>query len=432
MDSPSSGVDQTCLRVVVIKDGEPLPQFCAPWTFRVGNLCTELARRGHDVTWISSTFRHNEKEFYCLEETVEEREEGYEMRFLQAGGYRGNISFGRWRHHLRFALGVAKVLRELPRPDVVICCIPILEVATICQFYCNRQKIPMILDIQDPWPKVFVDYAPQALKPLVRTALAPYFWNAARLFRSAHSLVSVSHGFLSWAQNLARRGARSRARDKVVYIGGHGGTAEIAPDPLLATKGLRSIYMGAFAGPYDFEPLARMLEIQAARGDDHHMFILGKSGKRYERLRERLQSLPNVTFTGWLPREQVYAVAKTCHLGWLPLGLGNEGYAPNKLFEYPALGLPIATRRQGEAGEMVAKHGIGFCYDDCPESLASELSSLIPGGDKLEGWRARCEIFSKRIGDARVCAGQFADHIERAVASARRPEGPARLSMRNL
>lgn len=414
--SPAPSSENRRLRVVVIKDGEPLPQFCAPWTFRIGNLCTELARRGHDTVWISSTFRHNEKEFYAQEETVEERQEGYEMRFLQAGSYRSNISFGRWKHHARLAWRVSRVLQERPRPDVVVCCIPILEVASVCRAFCKKQGVPLVLDIQDPWPQIFVDYAPRPLKPLVRAALTPYFWNAAHLFGTADSLVSVSHGFLSWAQRLGRRDARRRSWDRVVYIGGHRSIAEIEPDPLRPTSGLRTLYMGAFNGAYDLEPLARMLEVQAARGDDHHMFVLGHSGKRYLRLRERLEGLPNVTFTGWIPREQVYAIAQTCHLGWLPLDVGNEGYAPNKLFEYPALGLPVGARRQGEAGRLVEEHGIGFQHDGDGEALADFVAGLRPGEGLLEGWRARCAIFSQRVGDARICAGQFADQVERIAA----------------
>lgn len=423
MESPTD--DTRSLRVVVIKDGEPLPQFCAPWTFRIGNLCTELAHRGHQVSWISSTFRHNEKKFYVESETVERRPEGYDMHFLPAGSYQSNISLGRWIHHAKFALQVLKTLRAGPKPDAVVCCIPILEVAAACRLYCSRHKVPLLLDIQDPWPKVFVDYAPEPTKWAVRAGLSPYFLGAAHLFGTADSLLSVSHGFLSWAQELGQRSSRRKGWDKVVYIGGHRSTEEITADPLQPTSGLRSLYMGAFAGPYDFEPLARMLEIQALQKDSHHMFILGHSGKRYQRLRERLEPLPNVTFTGWLPREKVYAIAKTCHLGWLPLGHGQQGYAPNKLFEYPALGLPVATLRQGEAGEMIEKHGIGFCYDSSGESLVEELSRLQPGGAILEGWKARCEIFARKIGDARVCAGQFADHIEKVVAYHRRPKEPA-------
>lgn len=417
MDSRST------LRIAIVKDGETFPHLCAPWTLRTGNLAREMARRGHDVTWYSSTFMHNEKEFYALEETVEVRQEGYRMHLLQAGGYRRNISLARWLHHSRLARRLYPILKAQAGLDVVLCCIPILEVAAACLLFCKHRGIPLILDIQDPWPRTFVDYAPAPLRGLVRALLAPYFFGAARLFGQADSVVACSAGFLDWAQRMSHRSERRRRLDRVVYHGAHNVKGLVSPDPMKPTGGLRSIYMGAFAGIYDLEPVAALAEAQAARGDDHHFFLVGQGGARYEKLRERLGGLPNVTFTGWIPREQAYALAQTCHLGWLPLAEGTEDFLPNKPFEYAALGLAVATSSQGESGRLVCDHGLGFRYDPAqPAALLAEVASLTPGGEKLEAWRARCPEFSRRVGDAQVCIGQFADHIERIVELRSRTE----------
>lgn len=405
------------LRVAIVKDGETFPHLCAPWTLRTGNLNREMARRGHDVTWYSSTFMHNEKEFYATEETVEEREEGYRMHLLPAGGYRRNISFARWLHHTRLARRLYPILKAQPGLDVVVCAIPILEVAAACLLFCKHRGIPLILDIQDPWPQTFVSYAPAPLRGLVRAVLTPYFLGAARLFGQADSLVACSAGFLEWAQRLSRRSESRRSRDRVVYHGAHDVRGIVSPDPMLVTRGLRSIYMGAFAGIYDLEPIAALAEAQAARGDDHHFFLVGQGGVRYEKLRERLGKLPNVTFTGWIPREQAYALAQTCHLGWLPLTEGTEDFLPNKPFEYASMGLAVATSSKGESGRLVTDHGLGFRYHpEKPEELLSRVASLAPGAGELEVWRSRCPEFSRCVGDAQVCTEEFADHIERIIS----------------
>lgn len=412
------------LRIAIVKDGETFPHLCAPWTLRIGNLAREMAQRGHDVTWYSSTFMHNEKEFYALEETLEEREEGYRMHLLHAGGYRRNISFARWLHHSRLAHRLYPILKSQSGLDVVVCCIPILEVAAACLLFCKHRGIPLILDIQDPWPQTFVDYAPAPLRGLVRAVLAPYFYGAARLFGQADSVVACSAGFLGWAQRLSRRPERQRAMDRVVYHGAHDVNGLVSPDPYKPTGGLRSIYMGAFAGIYDLEPIAALAEVQAARGDDHQIFLVGQGGVRYERLRERLGGLSNVTFTGWIPRQKAYALAQPCHLGWLPLVEGTEDFLPNKPFEYASLGLAVATSSQGESGRLVTDHGLGFLYDPRrPDELLAEVATLRPGEERLEAWRARCPDFSRRVGDARVCIGQFGDHIERIVDLHRRAQG---------
>lgn len=400
------------LRVVVVKDGEPLPQVCAPWTFRTGNLCCALAARRHDVTWLTSTFDHNSKTFHAVGSTAETLSEGYTIQFLPCGSYRRNISFARWIHHGRYGLAVLQTLRRSPKPDVIVCCVPILEAAAACLFYGIRHQVPVVLDIQDPWPRVFVDYAPQRLRPLVRGVLSPYFWAARWMFSHAYALTSVSQGFLDWARELGRRDEDDHGLDKVVYIGGHRLHEAIVPEALVRTVGLRTIYMGAFAGPYDFEPIVAMLEVHAAKRVPHHLFILGHSGKRYQRLRQRIEHLPNVTFTGWVPRERAYAIAKTCHLGWLPLGMGHPGFAPNKLFEYPALGLPVLTPQGSDAAKIVERHGIGWCYEPMGQGLAEKIAELSPEDPLLKVWRTHCDEFSREVGDAKVCSETFADLIE--------------------
>lgn len=406
------------LQLAVVKDGELLPQFCAPYTMRIGNLCQGLAKRGHGVTWYQSTFRHNEKTFYAPKETVEEMPQGYRMHFLPAGSYRRHISFARWFHHCRLAVMLFRRLLEGPKLDAVVCCIPILEVAAACFFYCRLKKVPLILDILDPWPRIFVDYAPKALRPLVRALLTPYFALARRLFAGVEVLVACSQGFLSWAYGLSGRTPEKRLADRVIYLGAHRELDLLPLDPLLKTGGLRSIFMGGFGGPYDFEPICQMLEEQAKAGSDHHMFFLGQSGKRYQRLRSRLEKLPNVSFTGWLPRQRAYQIAKTCHLGWLPLGIDTDDYMPNKVFEYPALGLPFATRKGGESGEMVAEYGLGLCYKgDSGQELVERLAELKPGCHQLNRWKENAQKFYQSIASAEICTNQYCDLIEEVVRS---------------
>ncbi len=403
------------LRIALIKDGEPFPQFIAPWTLRSGNLAVALAERGHDVTWYCSTFMHYEKEFYATLDTTEERPEGYRMRLLHSGGYRRNISPQRYLHHARLGAKVYENLRQSPKPfDLIICCVPIIETALACWLHARAQKIPLILDIQDPWPEVFVTYAPRRYQAFVRGVLAPYFLLAGGLFRRADSVVSCSEGFLEWGQQLAGRDSRQCDRDRVFYHGAHDMVGKIAPCPIVETSGLRSIYAGAISRTYDLEPVLQLALAQAERGDSHHIFLAGQ-GDKYQALRNQYEQLPNVTFLGWMQRDQVYALAQTCHLGWLPLAEGRDDFLPNKPFEYAALGLAIANSSQGEAGRLIERHQMGFFYKDTAH-LISQVPHLMPGQKTLETWRRNGRRFFSTQGDAKVCAGYFADHVENVAA----------------
>src|SRR5690606_10949992 len=55
-------VENLMKHIALIKDGEPFPVECSPYSLRVGNLAAELAERGHKVSWHASTFSHYKRE----------------------------------------------------------------------------------------------------------------------------------------------------------------------------------------------------------------------------------------------------------------------------------------------------------------------------------------------------------------------------------
>lgn len=407
------------LRIVLVKDGEPFPQFIAPWTLRTGNLARELARRGHDVTWYSSTFMHYEKKLFCAGDLVEERPEGYRMHLLSAGEYSKNISLKRLLHHLQFGYRLFRSLlaQQVP-PDLVVCCIPTLEAAAACWLYTRRHRIPLLLDIRDPWPEVLVTYSPPKAQKVLRRLISPYFAFSARLFRQAKSLTSCSWSFLQWAQDFSGRNQAQRDHDRVFYHGAHEILGQISPDPIVETKGLRTLFAGSISRGYDLEPVLSAAATLSSQPDPPHFFLAGQ-GDRYDSLVARYGSLPNVTFMGWVPRAKIYALAQTCHVGWLPLGEGTEDYLPNKVFEYASMGLATAVPSLGEAGRLVTQQDMGFYYRD-QEELLSILSQLRPTQNPLERWKNKGLNYFREQGDAKVCSRDFADHIE-AMAMRARP-----------
>ncbi len=404
------------LRIVLIKDGEPLPQLCAPWTLRTGNLARELASRGHDVTWLSSTFMHYEKKLFCEKDHVEEMPDGYQLRLLSAGQYRRNISVGRFLHHIRFSSRVLAALFSDPKPpDIIISCVPTLENAAVSLLYGRRFRIPVVLDIRDLWPEIFVTYAPPAAQPALRLILSPYFAFTSTLFSKATSLVSSTFGCLKWAQGLGRRQKQTMLQDRVFYHGAHEILGQVPPDPFVPTSGLRTLFAGSISRGYDLTPILNVARKLASQPNPPHFFFAGQ-GDRYDSLTRKYGELPNVTFTGWLKRAQIYALSQTCHVGWLPLADGTDDYLPNKVFEYASMGLATAVPSIGEAGRLVLENEMGFHYRD-EESLQAMLLTLKPGDDALEQWKRQGLVYFQKHGNAKVCSSNFADHVEMLVSS---------------
>lgn len=393
------------LHIALIKDGEPLPQTCRPFYLRTGNLARVLASRGHYVTWHSSNFLHYQKELYP-ETGLLHLEEGYDLHLHSCGTYPRNISPQRWVHHARLARAVYRELMQAQHLDVIVCCVPTLESAWACSLVAKTRGVPLILDVRDPWPEVFVSAAPAGLRPLARAVLAPYFLLASRLYAGCTSLTAVSSSFLSWAQRLGRR--KEREQDQVFYIGSSDLRAAQPPSGTV-----RCIYLGGFSTIYDFGPLAEFLERPESRELDLEIFLVGAGGGQYQRLRERLEGHPKVTFTGWMERAQAYELAHSCHLGLLPLTEKAGEFMPNKPFEYASLGLALLSSARGELEQLVSRYDFGWTYDrSSVDSLARQLQEIAGNPEKLSRRRERARTFWQQEGDCDVHAGRFADHVE--------------------
>lgn len=407
------------LSVALVKDGEPLPQHCAPYPMRIGNLALELCSRGHRVCWYASTFSHHKKVMLFSQDTTWD-ELGFRQRFLYSGGYQRNISPQRWVHHSRFAVKLYKELQRCTDLDVIVCCIPMIEAALACRLVAKSKGIPLILDIRDPWPDVFLTVLPKSLVPLGRLLLYPYAKLARTLFKNAESVTACSQGFLDWAQSGSGRDPQQRDSDVVVYHGAHSPLMEQGELPAewrTEPDTIRHAYIGGFGRNYVFHTMAEAI-LRLQSDPRHHFFFVGEGSEQHRELKSRLQCCENVTFTDWLSREEAYALGRSCQVGWLPLRAGNDGFLPNKPFEYAALGLAQVVGETAEVGSLLKQHKLGHEFQQNePERLVDFLREVT--WEQIEVWQSAALKFWKEVGDAKQCANLFADHVE-SLAKANR------------
>ena len=395
--------------IALVKDGEPFPVECHPYSLRVGNLAAELAGRGHQVSWHSSNFSHYKREFVTSEQ-VNRQGEAYKIHLHQAGAYQKNVSLARWRHHFRLALAELQALLKQPELDLIFCCVPTLESALACYLVSRLRGIPLVLDIRDPWPEAFALAAPKRLRPLIKTVLFPYFQLAYGLFRHCTSLTAVSQSFLDWAQKSSGRASSRKGLDAVFYHGCHD---LLGSRPLQPPEGpLRIVYMGGFSTIYEFETLRKALQNGLGNSPEVEFILLGQGGDHYDGLRAELEQYDNLHLPGWLPREEAYRLASTCHLGLIPLKASHSDFLPNKPFEYASLGLGLLSSGQGEVRNLVETNGCGWHFREGDHnSFQAILSRLGRHPEELQHARQQARDFWKRQGDARAIARRLADHL---------------------
>src|SRR5262249_36225717 len=94
------------------------------------------------------------------------------------------------------------------QPDVILASLPTVELALSAVKYGQQRGVPVILDMRDMWPDIFVDHAPSVIRPGVRMLLSTFFADARPACAGATAITGITDDFLSWG---LRRGGRSKS-----------------------------------------------------------------------------------------------------------------------------------------------------------------------------------------------------------------------------
>lgn len=124
-----------------------------------------------------------------------------------------------------------------------------------------------------------------------------------------------------------------------------------------------------------------------------YQLVIAGSGDEEKRLHELVKSLgleDRVRFTGQLPFEMLSAEALKAHVGLCLLenrGLNYFHSLPNRLFDYPALGLPIIATGFPDISEIVNTYETGLLVDVMdPVQIAKMIRIACEDSARREQW----------------------------------------------
>lgn len=402
------------MRIWIVSTSDPVPyvdrgqRLC-----RYGRLAAVMAEAGHEVRFWASSFDHMTKKHRCVGPLSCEPAPTLHVELLEAPGYPSNVSWRRIRHNRSLARSFRRRAEELAeKADLIFTSIPCLEMAEAATEYARTSNIPVVVDIEDIWPDLYLTALPQFLVPLGRALLWTEFRRARRLLRRATVVTAVSQTYLDWALKLA---GRAPGPQDGVYPLGYPEAVRPTSEQLdreaeelrhrygLASDHFFAVYVGQFGACYDLETVvaaARLLE----RTSPQIHFLLAGTGDKEPFLKERAQGLGNVTFTGWLDQAGIMPVL---HLGQVGLAAYTDRATqslPFKPFEYMAASLPIISSLSGELADLLAEERIGLQYQaGNAESLANAIQALAEdkAGSGEMGRRAR-EVFLQRYETAAI------------------------------
>jgi glycosyltransferase involved in cell wall biosynthesis len=415
-------------KIWIVEQGEPLP-FPAGERgnrlMRAGILAQTLAGRGHDVTWWTSAFNHQLKAHASDQDASMRTEEGFTLRLIWSPGYARHISLQRYRDHRILAHRLKAAMDREEAPHLILCGLPIPELAGVCADYGRRNTVPVVVDIRDWWPDIFYLSLPGPLRPLGKLFTIPMAVSTRRGCRGASALTAVTPEFLRWG--LAKAGRQASDKDAVFHLGYPSqplGSAVMEEGrQFWSSLGVTSdshilLYLGMFNQTFDLDTIVDAASL-LQQGSCPARFLLCGDGDKGEEYRQKAKGLKNVLFPGWINQAQIRVIMEMATAGLAPYP-DREDFRcqiSNKAIEYLSHGLPVlSSPANGALSDFLKENHCGMTYRN---GRARELASLVEYVCRHSDLRREMSANALRVFqkcfDAQKVYGAMADHLEKLI-----------------
>lgn len=383
------------MRAWLLHIGEDLPVDGTQRTFRYGYLAQALAARGHQVLRWAPTFRHQAKVHRFSSDRRIDIEPNYTIQFVHSPGYRRNAGIQRLRAYRILGNRFRRLAESDTPPDVIVAAIPSLEWAEAATNYGRCHGVPVVIDVRDLWPDVFLNALPKTARRFGRIPLAHYERAANRACARATALTAVSPSYLQWA--LKKAGRQMRPHDRVVPIGFE---PEVLPESVmqlnllvLRNRGIdpslpTCVFSGEFERSYDLETVLKAARKIQTEGSPVVQFIFCGDGSQMPMLKRQAVGLPHVHFLGWVNAPMLQAALTISSIGLCAYADDALQSLPNKPFEYMSNSLDILSSLSGDLAELLHRHQCGLTYRaGDADSLAQAVAELVNDPRRLSEMR---------------------------------------------
>ena len=422
------------MTIWLVKIGEPVPigPEVADRVHRTGYLAQYLAARKHQVTWWTSTFDHYRKKHISGERIVQ-LGDNLSIRLLHGCGYSKNIGLERLVDHALIARKFRKAITREPRPDIIVAALPTVDLCLASLEYGRSRNVPVVLDMRDMWPDIFVDAVPSLLRSVARPLLAPFFQQARHACAHATAITGITEAFVEWG--LARGGRKRSPLDRAFPF------AYPATEPRPEALRSAAAFWDSQGVPPGSDPLvvcfvgnlSRQLDVahfmEAARTLNESgrqvQFVVCGAGERLEEYRRAAAAVPGVLFPGWIDAAKINILLERSHLGIDPLPDRYDFLATinNKAVEYLSAGVPVVSSpRHGVLCDLLRREACGLSYaTGDANGLADLLAALHDGRDRLTRMSLQArKVFGQQFAAEKVCGAMAAhfEHVARAFRGA--------------
>jgi glycosyltransferase involved in cell wall biosynthesis len=413
------------MNIWLLTIGEPVPvsRNSGDRLLRTGYFSHCLASNGHRVTWWASTFDHFRKMHHFAEDTTIEINQGLEIKLLFGGGYSSNLSLRRILDHRRIAQKFFRTAHSLPVPDLLLCSFPTIELSLASVRYGLKYKVPVVLDMRDMWPDIFLDFMPPLLRSSAAFLAWPMFRNAREACVGATAITGITEAFVEWGLEKAGRprtgldrffpmgyASRPPEYEKIIeaekFWDGHGITAD--------KNDFVVCCIGNFSRHLDLETVVSAANILRESGTPFSFVLCGR-GDRLEELRMMGAQNPQIFFPGWVDAAQIHVLMRRSRVGLDPMPYRRDFLSTinNKAIEYLSAALPIiSSPDHGVLSDFLQKYQCGMSYPHGDaEALANLLLKLYQKDESLQEMSRNAGGLFKKMFRAETVYTEMMEHL---------------------
>ena len=402
------------MKIWIIQTGEPLPLDKAVRKMRTAILADKLVERGHNVLWWASAFDHSQKNWTVNKDSEITISERYKIFALKGTGYKKNISLSRFIDHRVVAQKFKKYAPKMPKPDIIVASTPPHDLAYESVRFAKKNNLPVLVDIRDEWPDIFLNYIPTMLRKLAKIILSKDFQMIKKTMQMADGLISMMSDLLEWGLNYAQR--EKSKKDRVFYLGAK---KRVLSQNINSQKmqnllsNIENKFVVAFIGVFghNYNP-SILIDCAMKLLNKDIVFVLGGDGDFFNEIKQMSSLLPNVILPGWLNNNEISILLEHANIGIIPSPKHINAF-PNKVFTYLSAGLPVISALQGELKQIIEKEQIGFYYPpNDVDVLVDCILKLYNNQSLYQKMSANAKKVFDEMFDADKIYEEYAEHIE--------------------
>lgn len=357
----------------IVTTGEPIQDLdgenIRPW--RSTLLTNMLISMGHNVTRWAGTFDHSNKINRFNSNYIITINSQYDIHFFYSSGYKKNISIKRLLDHIEGARNFKNLIYCAKKPDIIFCSLPTLELCHVSVEYANKYNIPIVLDIRDLWPDIFLEIPPFFLKPVLKRVLKKYYDSLKYSCKNATAISGISSEYVEWGINYTARKKTEYDKDfphgymKSSISESNWINAEIfwKSFDFIRENDFIICLFSSLGNVIAIDPIVEA-SIRFEKEGIPVKFILCGEGVKFEEFKKVTSRCKNILMPGWVDKNQIYYLMKISKLGILPYK-NIENYQlniPNKPIEYLSSSLPVITSVSGLLKNTLEEFKCGKFY----------------------------------------------------------------------